>query len=226
MKQYAVIVAGGSGTRMGGNIPKQFRSLNGRPVLWWSIKAFHEENHDTKIIVVLPENFISLWYDFYSSLPSEQQYPHEVTSGGTSRSESVRNGLKIIKDDESLVAVHDGARPLVALSLLKRGWEEAKQTGAAIPVVPVTDSIRKLEDGKSHNIDRANLRAVQTPQVFRTSLLKEAYNKAGDRIFTDDATVVENLGVEVSLFEGSPENIKITNPKDLAIATVLMGKDV
>ena len=225
MKQYAVIVAGGTGSRMGGSIPKQFRSLNGRPVLWWSIKAFHDENPDTRVIVVLPQEFISLWKDFYSSLPEKERFENIVVSGGNTRGDSVKNGLSVIDSDDSLVAVHDGARPLVKPATITKGWEVANEKGAAIPSVPVTDSIRKLFTGGSESVDRKDYVAVQTPQVFRTSLLKEAYLKAGDLTFTDDASVAEYAGNKVTLFDGRADNIKITNPKDLAIAAVIMGKD-
>lgn len=221
-----MIVAGGSGSRMGGGMPKQFRNLCGRPVLWWSMKAFYEDNPFTRQILVLPEEFISLWKDFFSSLPEAERYPHQVVAGGSTRSESVKNGLSHIDEEDSLVAVHDGARPLVTQSLIAKGWEKANKDGAAIPVVAVTDSLRVLKNSGSENVDRSQYVAVQTPQVFKTGLLKEAYTKTGDKIFTDDASVVENCGKPVALFEGDPDNFKITNPKDMAIATVLMGKDV
>lgn len=226
MKRYAVIVAGGSGTRMGAGMPKQFRSLCRRPVLWWSLKAFHDNDPLTRLIVVIPKDFISLWNDFYSSLPPEERYDHIVTEGGSSRGESVRNGLKLIDDLDSIVAVHDGARPLVDSEMISRGWEKAEEFGAAIPVIPVTDSLR-LVDNQDHSqsLDRSLYRIVQTPQVFRTSLLQDAYNNAGEKSFTDDAAVVENNGHSVTMFEGKHENIKITNPKDMAVAALLMGEN-
>ena len=226
MKKNAVIVAGGSGTRMGGGIPKQFRSLCGHPVLWWSMKAFHDEDPGVNLILVLPEEFVSLWKDFFSKLPQEESFPHIIVTGGKSRSESVRNGLSAIEDDDSLVAVHDGARPLVSKETIASGWAVALENGAAIPVIPVTDSLRIISDDVlSKSVNREDYRVVQTPQVFKTSLLKEAYKKAGSGSFSDDATVVENMGHNISLFPGQPDNIKITNPKDLAVATVLMGND-
>lgn len=226
MKKNAVIVAGGSGTRMGGGIPKQFRSLCGHPVLWWSMKAFHDEDPGVTLILVLPEEFVSLWKDFFSNLPQEESFPHIIVTGGKSRSESVRNGLSAIEDDDSLVAVHDGARPLVNKKTIASGWAVASENGAAIPVIPVIDSLRIISDDVlSKSVNREDYRVVQTPQVFKTSLLKEAYIKAGSVSFSDDATVVENMGHNISLFPGQPDNIKITNPKDLAVATVLMGND-
>ena len=226
MKKYAVIVAGGSGTRMGGGIPKQFRSLCGRPVLWWSMKKFMEEDPDTQLIVVLPQEFLSLWTDFYSTLPKEERFPQRLTGGGKSRGESVKNGLALIEEEDSLVAIHDGARPFLTKEMISLGWEKALEHGVAVPVVAVTDSLRIVEGEESRSVDRSWYRSVQTPQVFKTSLLKEAYLKAGDHLFTDDASVVEHEGHKVALFEGSPDNIKITNPKDLAIAAAILGKDV
>ena len=223
MERYAVIVAGGSGSRMGAGIPKQFRTLNGHPVLWWSMKAFHEENPLTKIILVLPADFISLWSDLFSSMPAGQQIPHQVTSGGASRSESVKNGLALVPSGEALVAIHDGARPLVSTQIIAQGWKEAEVHQAAIPGVPVTDSLRHLDGCGSNAVNRDEFVAVQTPQVFNAGLLKKAYELAGDGSFTDDAAVMENAGHKIRLFPGSPVNIKITNPKDIALAAVLMS---
>ena len=226
MRQYAVIVAGGSGTRMGSSVPKQFHPLEKRPVLWWSMKAFHEENPETELIIVLPEDYIPLWEELFTSLPENEQFDHSVAIGGTTRTDSVINGLKLIADEESLVAIHDGARPLVTKDTIREGWQKAQESGAAIPVVAVTDSLRRLEDdGSSKAVDRSQYVAVQTPQVFKTSLLKKAYQNIGKHVFTDDASVVEFSGYKVHLFPGDHNNIKITNPKDLAIAGVLMRKD-
>lgn len=226
MRQYAVIVAGGSGSRMGGGIPKQFRSLCGRPVLWWAMKAFHDDNPDTSLILVLPQDFITLWNDFFSSLPLEDRYMHQVVNGGKTRTESVANGLGLIPDDEdSLIAIHDGARPLVSPLIIRKGWETAMETGAAIPVVPVVDSLRFVnDDSTTLSVDRSRFVAVQTPQVFKSRIIKEAYSKVGEGVFTDDASVAESAGYEVKTFEGSADNIKITNPKDLAIAAIIKGQ--
>lgn len=224
MKKYAVIVAGGSGSRMGGGIPKQFRTLCGRPMLWWSMKAFHEEDPETKLILVLPADFLALWNDFYTSLPDGERFDHEATAGGVTRTESVRKGLSLVSED-SLVAVHDGARPLVSANIISRGWETAREKGAAVPVVPVTDSLRLLEEDGSQAVDRSQYVAVQTPQVFRSVFLKKAYENAEGRTFTDDASLMEHAGHKVALFEGSHDNIKITTPADMAVATVIMGKD-
>ena len=135
MKKYAVIVAGGSGNRMGGGIPKQFRSLCGHPVLWWSMKSFHEEDPETRLIIVLPSEFISLWQDFYATLPNNERFEHIVVKGGATRGESVLAGLAMVDREDSLVAIHDGARPLTSVQTIASGWLKAQEHGAAIPVI-------------------------------------------------------------------------------------------
>ena len=222
MKQYAVIVAGGSGSRMGGGIPKQFRSLNGRPMLWYSLKAFHDENPSTELILVLPEDFISLWNDYFLTLSERERYPHKIAIGGDSRSESVKNGLALIDDRDSLVAVHDGARPMVKSEIISEGWRAAEIHDAAIPVVQVVDSLRMITEEGSRSVDRSKFVAVQTPQVFKTEMLIKAYDFACGKTFSDDASVMENYGCPVALFPGSEDNMKVTNPKDLSIASVLV----
>lgn len=225
MKKYAIIVAGGSGSRMGSGIPKQFRSLCGRPMLWWSLKAFYEESPETEIIIVLPSDFVSLWEDFFSTLPVQERFPHKITTGGETRTESVRNGLRLVSEEESLIAIHDGARPMINESIIAEGWKTAYEKKAAVPVVPVVDSLRKIDGKSSHCVDRSEYVAVQTPQVFQGKLLLEAYREAGDKTFSDDAAVVENSGMTVSLFPGNPENMKVTNRKDLEIASVLLQRN-
>ena len=225
MRRYAIIVAGGTGTRMGGGIPKQFRSISGRPMLWWTMKAFHRENPSTEIILVLPRDFISLWNDFFLSLPDEDKIPYKVTEGGETRTESVKRGLSLIEEDDSLVAVHDAARPMVRPEIISAGWETASRHKAAIPVIPVVDSLRKIAGEKSLAEDRTAYRIVQTPQVFSTEILKKAYEASEGKTFTDDATVVEAAGYPVALFAGDASNIKVTTPADLVVASVLMGEN-
>ena len=222
MRQFAVIVAGGTGTRMGGGIPKQFRSLCGRPMLWWSMKAFYDENPSTEIILVLPEEFIILWEDFFSSLPEKDRLPHVVTAGGQTRTESVKRGLILVPED-SLVAIHDGARPLLKKDLISRGWQTASENGAAIPVVPAVDSMREIRGDSSKAVDRSLYRCVQTPQVFISRLLKKSYQEQEGRTFTDDASVVEATGHKITLYEGDPSNLKVTTPIDMTIASCLLG---
>ncbi|MDE5808098.1 MAG: 2-C-methyl-D-erythritol 4-phosphate cytidylyltransferase [Muribaculaceae bacterium] len=228
-KKYAVIVAGGSGIRAGGEIPKQFQMLCGLPVVWWSVRAFYHEDPEVKIRIVLHPGFFDLWDILYSELPEEEKrIKVELVCGGRSRLESVKNGIMGIEPgvaEETLIAVHDAARPLVSRELISRGWEAAKTSGAAIPVVPMTDSIRRLTADGSVALDRSKYVRVQTPQVFYADLLKDAYSRELTPEMTDDASVAEAAGTKVALFEGSEANIKITNPIDFKIAALLMNDD-
>lgn len=220
-EKYAVIVAGGTGSRLGGGLPKQFRELNGKPMVWWSIKAFADVDVNTRIILVVHPDYIDVWNKLVESLPEEDRIPHDVRGGGASRTESVINGIAGIPcSDDILIAVHDAARPLVAQSLIERGWETGKKYGACVPVIPVTDSLRKINGDENEAIDRKDYVAVQTPQVFRASVLKQAYDKNPGMTFTDDASATEAAGWKTSLYDGSPENMKVTNPGDLEIATL------
>lgn len=218
-------MAGGSGSRLGGEVPKQFRTLGGRPLLWWSMKAFHDEDPGCVIHLVLPERFMGFWKELADGLPIEDRIPHSVHSGGDTRSASVVSALSTIAAGEDvMVAVHDAARPMVALSTIREGWKTAAEKGAAVPVTPVVDSLRCIEGEGSHAVDRNRFVAVQTPQVFRADILKKAYHVAGNGVFTDDASVVEAMGIEPVLYDGNPENIKVTNPGDLEIAEVLLSR--
>lgn len=229
MKKYAVIVAGGEGNRAGGSVPKQFQKIGGIPMLWWSVRAFHSENPDTKIILVLHPGFFDDWDILYSELPEEdRRIPVHVSCGGRSRLESVKNGLMSIPDDdawESLVAVHDAARPMVGRELIARGWAEAEKKMCAVPVIPETDTLRKIDDIGSFTVDRNSYVRVQTPQVFHADVLKEAYKKPWTESMTDDASVVEEAGYNVALFEGSPNNLKVTYPLDFRIAEALLIRE-
>ena len=223
MEKYAIIVAGGEGTRLGGGLPKQFRELAGRPVLWWSLKAFHEEDPDVKLRVVLHPGFFDEWDILVNSLPENERIPHEVVCGGRSRTESVRNGLNAVPaSDDVLVAIHDAARPLVSVEMISAGWEAALPTGGAVPAVPVTDSLRRLTAGGSEAVDRSGYVAVQTPQVFRAGMLKRAYDELPGAVYSDDATAFEAAGGKVALFQGSPDNVKITNPGDIEAVELRM----
>ncbi|MBD5355412.1 MAG: 2-C-methyl-D-erythritol 4-phosphate cytidylyltransferase [Bacteroides sp.] len=224
IKKYAVIVAGGSGTRLGGDLPKQFQSLNGRPVLWWSMKAFHDEDADTQIILVLNRDFVDTWKSLYDGLPEEDKILHRIASGGDSRTQSVKNGIATVPFSEDvLIAVHDAARPLVTVKMIASGWEAAKESGAAIPAVAVTDSLRRLSEEGSVAVDRKDFVAVQTPQVFKATVLKGAYETNPSAVFTDDASAVEAAGFKPVLFEGSYHNMKVTNPGDMEIANTLLN---
>ena len=229
MKNYTIIVAGGSGTRFGSVVPKQFVPLAGRPVLMRTIERFASfySTHAAvsgEIIVVLPKAHFDTW----RSLCDEYGFAvaHRLVAGGQTRFHSVLNGLNAITDADAgaVVAIHDGVRPLVPMRVIEAAFDAARETGAAIPVVPVTDSVRMLDAcGHSQALMRSALRAVQTPQAFGLDVLREAYRQPYDDAFTDDASVVESAGHEVCLIEGDVRNIKITNSSDLRVAEMLMN---
>ena len=221
-KHTILIVAGGRGTRMGGPQPKQFLELVGRPVLMHTLEAFDRWDASARLIVVLPEDQIDTWKRLCEAHVFGRI--HRVVAGGETRFHSVRNGLDAVASD-GLIAVHDGVRPLVAPSVIAACFAAAADGGAAVPVVPVVESVREVDaDGCSRPVDRARLRVVQTPQVFRTDVLRAAYRLPYDPRFTDDASVVEASGVAVRLVPGNRENIKLTTPMDLLLAEQLMRR--
>lgn len=222
MNRYVIIAAGGSGKRAGADVPKQFLPLAGKPMLMRTIEAFANQKPEIKIIVALPENHIQYWLD----LCEKFAYPiaHSMVVGGNFRGESVSNALDGIIETEALVAVHDGARPFVDIKTIERGFELALVHGAAVPVLKITDSLRILGNGYSHPVERNNFRSVQTPQCFKLSVLLEAYKQENLEDFTDDASLVGNIGHKIQLFEGNPENIKITTPFDLLVAEAVVNK--
>lgn len=221
MPQIAVIiVAGGSGERMGATIPKQFLPLDGKPILVHTLQRFTDALPDAQIVLALPEKEIANWNRIAAEY--DLQNTHTVCKGGRTRFDSVRNALNAVRKCD-VVAVHDGVRPLVTGALIKRCIEAALEHKAAIPVINPDDSFRGLSpDGNSQALDRSSLRAVQTPQVFLYDLLVGAYHTGFEERFTDDATVVENTGAKIFLCEGDPANIKITTPAGLAIAHALI----
>lgn len=224
MQKYAIIVAGGEGNRAGGVVPKQFQLIAGIPMLWWSVRAFHAEDPDTQIILVLHPGFFDEWDLLYAELPEvDRKIDVHISCGGRSRLESVRNGLMSVPDDKDvLVAVHDAARPLVSVDMISRGWSVAEESGSAVPAVGMADSIRRIEDGVSVSVPRKDYVKVQTPQVFDAALLKNAYAGTLSDLMTDDASVVEAAGHKISLYEGSPYNMKVTEPLDIKIAETLI----
>lgn len=222
-KHTILIVAGGRGTRMGGPQPKQFLELVGRPVLMHTLEAFDRWDASARLIVVLPEDQIDTWKRLCEAHVFGRI--HRVVAGGETRFHSVRNGLDAVASD-GLIAVHDGVRPLVAPSVIAACFAAAADGGAAVPVVPVVESVREVDaDGGSRPVDRARLRVVQTPQVFRADVLRAAYCLPYDPRFTDDASVVEASGVAVRLVPGNRENIKLTTPMDLLLAEQLMRRE-
>lgn len=220
MQRSTIIVAGGTGKRMGAAMPKQFLLLKGRPLLSWTIEAFQRFDPKMPIVLVLPEAHIPIWSAL--CIGHHVQVPHQVVAGGEERFHSVRNGLATISHD-GLVAVHDGVRPLLSADLIARCFAAAEEHGAAIPVVPISSSVRELNAEGSQPIDRSLLRAVQTPQCFRVALLRRAFELPYDPAFTDEATLVERLGVDVHLVDGEEHNIKVTTPFDLKVAEAVLG---
>lgn len=222
-KHTILIVAGGRGTRMGGPQPKQFLELAGRPVLMHTLEAFDRWDASARLIVVLPEDQIDTWKRLCEAYVFGRI--HRVVAGGETRFHSVRNGLGAVASN-GLIAVHDGVRPLVAPSVIAACFAAAADGGAAVPVVPVVESVREVDaDGGSRPVDRTRFRVVQTPQVFRADVLRAAYCLPYDPRFTDDASVVEASGVAVHLVPGNRENIKLTTPMDLLLAEQLMRRE-
>ena len=223
MNRYVIIVAGGKGLRMGADVPKQFLPLQGRPVLMHTIDVFRRACAGIHIILVLPREQQAYW----TQLCKEHGYdvPMQVADGGETRFHSVLNGLAKIPDDaQALVGVHDGVRPFVSAETIERCFETASKSKAAVPVVPVVETVRQLlPDGGSKTVNRDLYKLVQTPQTFDVQMLKRAYGQAYDPLFTDDASVVEAMGVSVELVEGNRENIKLTNPADLRLAEGMMS---
>ncbi|TVR36909.1 MAG: 2-C-methyl-D-erythritol 4-phosphate cytidylyltransferase [Cryomorphaceae bacterium] len=215
-----IIVAGGSGTRMGCDRPKQFLTLAGEPVLLHTLRAFAEYDPNIQLIVVLPHNHISEWEAMYANC--EHDIPHTLTTGGEQRFHSVKNGLALV-NEAALVAVHDGVRPFVDAATIERAFTAAEQYGAAVPVLPVDDTLREVYGSESRWVDRSRFVRIQTPQCFKTSLLKRAYEQDYSATFTDDASVVEQLGERVELVEGNVENFKITVPFHLHVAETVLA---
>ena len=218
-ERYAIIVAGGRGLRMGGELPKQFLPLYGKPVLMRTLELF--EGEVSRIILVLPEDHIPFWQELCERY--HFTLPHTVALGGETRFHSVHSGLSHLPQ-AGLVAVHDGVRPLVSSALIRHSFEEAERSGAALPACPVTDSLRLRQDeGKSEAVDRSRYVAVQTPQTFDLGRLQQAYEQAYSPLFTDDASVYEaaSLG-SITLIDGEETNIKLTTPRDLLLAELLL----
>lgn len=218
MKNYVIVVAGGKGLRMGGDIPKQFLLVKGKPVLMRTLEAFHACDAQLELILVLPADQQAYWKELCSTC--HFTLPHRIADGGETRFHSVRNGLALV-DEEGLVGVHDGVRPFVSQEVIRNCYREAAQKEAVIPVVEVVETLRRLEESGSETVPRSSYRLVQTPQVFTVSLLKQAYAQPYSPMFTDDASVVEAAGHAVHLIPGNRENIKLTTPFDLKVAEVL-----
>jgi 2-C-methyl-D-erythritol 4-phosphate cytidylyltransferase len=219
LKEYALIVAGGKGTRMKTKLPKQFLALNGLPVLMHTINAFYRYNEHTEVILVLPEDDFQLWEEL--CIKHNYKKNIKLQKGGDSRFQSVRNGLSLI-EGEGLVAIHDGVRPLVSEDIIGASYRLAAVHDSAVAAVRLKESIRMTDQDNTKAMDRSRFRLIQTPQTFKTNLIKQAYEGKEDSSLTDDASVAERAGHIISLFEGSYENIKITTPEDLVVAKALM----
>jgi 2-C-methyl-D-erythritol 4-phosphate cytidylyltransferase len=224
MKKYAVIVAGGSGKRMGTAIPKQFLLLHEKPVLYYTIKTFLEAYDDLTIVLVLSEEFTDMGKEIIDAYFDYERIL--IGAGGETRFHSVQSGLRMIRE-EAIVFVHDAVRCLLTTDLIHRCYEHALQMGSAVPVVHVRDSVRLLNAEKNDNevIDRDQIVLVQTPQTFHSKILLPAYEIDYKERFTDEATVVESFGLKISLLEGEENNIKITRPVDLLIAESIIEKE-
>lgn len=219
MKLYALIVAGGTGKRMGAEIPKQFLELDGKPVLMHTIERFRSFSRDIEIITVLPEDQLRYWIELQEKYSFS--VPQTLVKGGATRFLSVKNGLEFA-DAPGLVAIHDGVRPNVSNDTIKRCFEAARLHRNAIPVITPADTLRLIQGDDSTLINRIHVRQVQTPQVFDIALIKDAYKQEYLPAFTDDASVLERTGVRINLVEGNRENIKITTPEDLLIAEAFL----
>ncbi len=219
MKKYAIIVAGGTGTRMGTNLPKQFMLLKGKPVLYYTIRAFMEAYDDLQVILVLPVDYMEIGQQIINAY--FDKYRISITAGGNTRFQSVKNGLGLV-EEESIIFVHDGVRCLLSKELIYRCYQKALETGTAIPVIASKDSIRLLSKEGSEAFDRNKVMLIQTPQTFQSKILLPAFRVDYKDEFTDEATVVEASGIKVSLVEGEENNIKITRPGDLLVAEKIL----
>lgn len=218
---YVIIVAGGKGLRMGGEVPKQFLPVNGKPVLMRTLERFREYSADLQIILVLPKAQQYYWQKLCEEYRFTVDY--QIADGGETRFHSVQNGLKLVPDDaDGVVGVHDGVRPFVSVEVISRCYDAARKDLAVIPVAPVVETLRYVGgNGADRNVLRSDYRLVQTPQTFDIQLLKRANLQSYSEVFTDDASVVEGIGQKVSMVEGNRENIKITTPFDMLLAEML-----
>ena len=219
MKKIAVIVAGGTGTRMNNTVPKQFLLLNGKPVLYYTIKTFLQSYEDMEVVLVLPEEHVAAGQEIIDAFFDYNRI--KITVGGRTRFHSVQNGLQLV-EEESIVFVHDAVRCLLSTNLITRCYDAAVEYGAAIPVIDSKDSVRMISGDDNTALERANIKLVQTPQTFHSKILLPAFNIDYKDKFTDEATVVEAFGLKVHLVKGEENNIKITRPQDMLLAESLL----
>ena len=225
MKDYVIIVAGGKGLRMGSDIPKQFLPIGGKPVLMRTIERFREYSKDLQVILVLPKAQQAYWQELCREYNFKVEYL--LADGGETRFHSVQHGLALIPDDaEGVVGVHDGVRPFPSIEVIRSCYETARTAKAVIPVIPIVETVRKLTGTgpvSSITVPRDHYRLVQTPQTFDIQLLKAANRQPYNNCFTDDASVVESYGHQITLVEGNRENIKITTPYDITVAEAIIN---
>lgn len=217
-----IIVAGGSGRRMGATLPKQFMMLGQQPVLARSINRIHEALPKAEIVVVLPSEWVEIWRNMAARFDVAR---HKIATGGKERFHSVQNGIAALSDKVRTIAVHDAVRPLVSKKLIIRLVLATDESAAVIPVVAPADSFREVEGDESHIVDRSRLRMVQTPQLFRAEVLRRAYEQPFSESFTDDASVVEAMGEKITLVEGERENFKLTTPTDMILAEAIIAAE-
>jgi 2-C-methyl-D-erythritol 4-phosphate cytidylyltransferase len=222
MKKYAIIVAGGTGTRMKGEVPKQFLLLNNKPVIVYSIEAFYSFDKSVQIILVIHPDYLNYWNQLCEKF--KISVPFTIVTGGETRFDSVKNGLDTIAEN-GLVAIHDAARPLVTAEFIGSLFFEAEKYGSAMPGIPLNDTIRVIAGNTSRQLERTFLRAMQTPQVYGVTDLKMAYKQPFQPLFTDDASVMQLAGFHLHLTEGRVVNIKITNPEDLVLAETFLNRE-
>jgi 2-C-methyl-D-erythritol 4-phosphate cytidylyltransferase len=223
VEQYVIIVAGGIGSRMKSDRPKQFIELMGEPIIIRTIRCFLAYNPGIRIIVCVHRNYRSYLEGLIDKYEmGELQI--QITNGGDSRFESVRNGLALVSSENSVVGIHDAARPFVSTDTIRTCFETAQVKGNAVPCLPVNESLRKISNNVNSSVNRNEYKIVQTPQCFIASRIKAAFDQAQGSGFTDDATVLEAAGESIFLVEGNEENIKITSPHDLLIAKAILQK--
>ena len=221
MKKFAIIVAGGNGTRMNNATPKQFLLLKGKPVLFYAINTFLETYDDCKVILVLPEEHVGVGQEIIDAFFDYERI--QIVVGGRTRFHSVQNGLALVDDEDSVIFVHDAVRPLLTASLINNCYDAVSQFGTAIPVIDCKDSVRIVTENGNEAVERTTIKLVQTPQAFHGKILLPAFFGIDYKDkFTDEASVVEAFGLKVILVNGEQTNIKITNPADLLIAELIM----
>jgi len=220
MSNSVIIVAGGSGKRMGASMPKQFLKISGKELIFYTLEKFLEFDPAIEMILVIHSDYKDYWEKTVSS--SGFDYPVKIASGGETRFHSVKNGINMLETG-SLVGIHDSVRPLVSVSTIQRVYDAAEMFGSAIPCIPLKESVREISGETSRPLDRSAIQIVQTPQVFRASILQRAYECSFDEDFTDDASVVEKAGFGIKLIQGDEYNLKITTPEDFEIASLLLS---